>query len=81
MALRAAQIEAMRKAIGERIKYQREMLEMTRAELAKRANIHMHAVTYIERGSKDMRVSTYLKLCTVLGISTGLPGLTPTEDK
>lgn len=73
--LRAADFDSMKKAVGDRIYDQRVFLGLTQAELARKAGVRTQVVSYVERGLKDLRVSTYFKLCHALGLAVGLPGL------
>lgn len=73
--LRAAGFDSMKKSVGDRIYDQRMLLGLTQEQLAKKAGVRSHVVSYAERGLKDLRVSTYFKLCHALGLAVGLPGL------
>lgn len=73
--LQTSSLDHMRKAVGDRIYDQRVFLGLTQSELARKAGVRTQVVSYVERGLKDLRVSTYFKLCHALGLAVGLPGL------
>lgn len=56
--------------IGTRIKIQRELLGLTRDELAEKLDITPRFCYDIELGNKGMSISTLCKLSKVLNIST-----------
>lgn len=55
--------------IGVRIKTQRELLGITREELAEYLDVTPRFCYDLEQGNKGMSVNTLCKLCTVLNIS------------
>ena len=56
--------------IGNRIKKQRELLGMTREELAEQLDITPRFCYDLELGHKGMSITTLCKLCTTLDVST-----------
>lgn len=73
--LQASSLDRMRKAVGDRIYGRRMLLGLTQEQLAKKAGVRSHVVSYAERGLKDLRMSTYFKLCRALDLAVGLPEL------
>lgn len=69
-----SRLDHMRKAVGDRIYNRRMLLGLTQAELARKAGVCTQVVSYVERGLKDLRVSTYFKLCRALDLAAGLTG-------
>jgi transcriptional regulator with XRE-family HTH domain len=55
-------------AVGRNIKAQRKRRELTQEELAHRAGTHPVEVGRAERGVRDMRVSTVVKLARGLDV-------------
>ncbi|HSS05191.1 MAG TPA: helix-turn-helix transcriptional regulator [Solirubrobacterales bacterium] len=55
-------------AVGRNIRAQRKRRELTQEELAQRAGIHPVEVGRAERGTRDMRVSTVVKLAHGLDV-------------
>lgn len=57
------------KAIGKRLRAARTITGLSQAEFAQRANITRGYLSDIERGAKEMRVSTFRRVAKVAGIS------------
>lgn len=55
-------------AVGRNIKAQRKRGDLTQEELGHRAGMHPVEVGRAERGVRDMRVSTVVKLARGLGV-------------
>ena len=55
-------------AVGRNIKQHRKRRELTQEKLAYRAGMHPVEVGRAERGVRDMRVSTVVKLARGLGV-------------
>lgn len=74
-------------AIGARIRARREILNMTRADLAGRIPLNEKSVAEIEYGNRGVSVKTLFRLKQILGVSTdyileGISGdLTEEEQK
>jgi transcriptional regulator with XRE-family HTH domain len=62
-----AQLTAQRQAFGERLRAARREAGLTQEQLAERAGIDRAAVSEIERGLRDARLSTLLRIESVLG--------------
>ena len=58
------------KAIGIRIRTQRECLHLTREKMAEKLNVSSKFCADIEYGSKGMSIKTLLKLSQILNLST-----------
>ena len=58
-----------KKSIGKRIKMARYELEMSGAELSRRAGLGYGAISCLERGKTEPRLITAQKICAVLGIT------------
>lgn len=58
------------KAIGIRIRTQRESLHLTREKMAEKLNVSSKFCADIEYGSKGMSIKTLLKLSQILNLST-----------
>lgn len=58
------------KAIGIRIRTQRESLQLTREKMAEKLNVSSKFCSDIEYGSKGMSIKTLLKLSQILNLST-----------
>ena len=57
------------KAVGQRIKAAREKKSMTQEDLAARINISPTHVSVIERGTKILRIDTFVAIANVLEVS------------
>ncbi len=57
------------KQIGERIRVLREMRGLTMEKLAYESDISKGGLSEIERGMKEPRISTLVKICETLEIS------------
>lgn len=55
-------------AVGQNIRAQRKRRELTQEQLAHRAGTHPVEVGRVERGTRDMRVSTVVKLARGLEV-------------
>jgi len=62
-------IENLNKKIGERVRSQREYLDITREGLCNYVNISPQFLSEIERGVKGVSAETLYKLCEGLGVS------------
>jgi transcriptional regulator with XRE-family HTH domain len=62
-------VEEPKFAVGRNIKAERERRGLTQEELAHRAGMHPVEVGRAERGVRDMRVSTVVKLAHGLDVS------------
>jgi hypothetical protein len=58
-------------AVGKNIRANRRRLELTQEALAERCDMHPVEVGRAERGTRDLRVSTIVKLARGLGIPAG----------
>lgn len=56
-------------AVSDRIRAVRIQQKKTQAEIAEKAKISIRAYADIERGSVDMRVSSFLRICAALRIT------------
>ena len=59
-----------RKAIGRRIRFQREQLHLTREELAEKLEVSAKFCADIEYGMKGMSMTTLNRLSEILNLST-----------
>ena len=57
------------KAVGQRIKAAREKKSMTQEDLAARINISPTHVSVIERGTKTVRLDTFVAIANALDVS------------
>ena len=57
------------KALGRRVKQQRQLLSITQDELAERIGISCSFVGHIERGEKRFSIGTLVAVCNALRIS------------
>jgi len=57
-----------KKIIGANVRAQRKERDWTQERLAIKAGMHLNEVGRVERGVRDMRVSTVAKLAKALGI-------------
>lgn len=62
-----AQLLALRIAFGERLREARRAAGLTQEELVERAGIDRAAYSEIERGQRDARLSTLLRIESALG--------------
>jgi transcriptional regulator with XRE-family HTH domain len=62
-----AQLTARRRAFGERLRTARREAGLTQEQLAERAGTDRAAVSEIERGQRDARLSTLLRIEHALG--------------
>lgn len=60
----------LNKAIGKRVRLQREKLRMSREELSERIEVSSRFLADIELGSKGMSFQTLIRLSKVLHVST-----------
>jgi transcriptional regulator with XRE-family HTH domain len=60
--------KALVKAIGERIREQRQRLKMSQEELANEAEVPLSQIGRIERGENNPTISTLYVLAKALGI-------------
>jgi transcriptional regulator with XRE-family HTH domain len=63
----AAQLTARRRAFGDRLRVARREAGLTQEQLAERAGIDRAAYSEIERGHRDARLSTLLRIESALG--------------
>ena len=61
--------ERLTKAIGKRVRAARAITGLSQAEFAERAKITRGYLSDIERGAKEMKVSTFRRVAKVAGIS------------
>lgn len=61
-------MEEPKKIVGANIRAQRKQRDWTQERLAIEAGMHLNEVGRVERGVRDMRVSTVAKLAKALGI-------------
>ena len=55
--------------MGYRVRQQRELNQLTQAQLAEKAGVTMSFIGHIERGEKKASVDTVVALCNALAIS------------
>ncbi|MFT3864493.1 MAG: helix-turn-helix transcriptional regulator [Solirubrobacterales bacterium] len=55
--------------VGRRIRSRRRFLDMTQEELAFRSEVHRTQFTLIERGRRQPRIHTLIRIATVLDLS------------
>lgn len=67
--------EKLLKEIGSKIIKLREELEMTQEELAYNAGIDRTYISGIEKGERNISVTTYTKLAEALGVNINLAEL------
>ena len=63
-----AQLIARRIAFGNRLRVARREVGLTQEQLAERAGIDRAAYSEIERGQRDARLSTLLRIESALGV-------------
>lgn len=68
----SAQLLARRIAFGERLRTARQRACLTQEDLAERAGIDRSAFSEIERGLRDARLSTLLRIEVALGAELGM---------
>ncbi len=56
------------KQIGKAIKDRRKVMQMTQQELAKYCDLSHTGIGKIEMGKADVKITTLLKLCKILGL-------------
>ncbi len=56
------------KQIGKMIKDRRKIMNMTQQELAKYCDLSHTGIGKIEMGKADVKITTLLKLCKILGL-------------
>ena len=56
------------KQIGKMIKDRRKIMNMTQQELAKYCDLSHPGIGKIEMGKADVKITTLLKLCKILGL-------------
>ncbi len=64
--------------LGRRLVLARKKQRYTQAELAKEAGLGVVTVIRIERG-QDAQLSSWIKICSVLGVTPALDALLPEE--
>lgn len=62
-----AELHSLRLAFGDRLRAARREAGLTQEQLAERAGIDRAAVSEIERGQRDARLSTLLRIESALG--------------
>lgn len=60
-----------KKRVGQNIKTRRTELGITQEEAAERCHIHPVEFARAERGLRDLRISTIVKIATGLGVAAG----------
>ena len=55
---------------GERLRAERESINLTQNELAKRLNVSVRTISYWENGQRECDFDTLIKLATILETST-----------
>lgn len=65
-------------AVGNKLLAIRKRLGLTQAELAEQAGLSGRTYADIERGTVNMRIETFLRICSVLGVT---PNEILTEEK
>ena len=71
--------------VGRNIRKRRAVLDISRAELARRAELSYSEVSAVERGEREPRASTLLKITSALEFTlsdlyAGVSWVTPAED-
>lgn len=56
-------------SVGHKIQMLRQASGLTQARLAEKTNIPQGAISNIEKGERDMTVSTLVNLCAAMGVS------------
>jgi transcriptional regulator with XRE-family HTH domain len=59
------------KAFGERLKELRGDLDLSQDDVAREADIHPTAIGRLERGSREPRLTTILRVARGLGVNPG----------
>lgn len=59
----------MKKEIGQRIKYFRQLNNISREDLANKLEISVHTLAKYEQGQREANYEILLKLCSILNIS------------
>lgn len=67
-----AQLHSLRLAFGERLRMARRETGLTQEQVAERAGIDRAAYSEIERGQRDARLSTLLRIESALGAHLNL---------
>lgn len=57
------------RALGKRVKQQRQMLDITQEALAEKAGVSCSFIGHIERGEKKASIETLICLCNALKVS------------
>ncbi len=58
--------------LGKQIKYYRLKMNLSQEELANRANVHRTYIGMVERGEKNITISSLKKIATALEIDISL---------
>ncbi len=72
--------ETTNKAIGRRIREQRELLGYTREQFAEKMDISNRFAADIELGNRGMSIETLIKICGILSVSADYILLGKNED-
>jgi len=70
-------VDEMLKGLGARLCEQRLASRLTQDELAKRAGISKRSLERLEKAEADPRLSAFIAVCQVLGLSQGFNTLVP----
>ncbi|MBE5773331.1 MAG: helix-turn-helix transcriptional regulator [Clostridiales bacterium] len=57
------------RALGKRVRQQRQMAEITQEALAEKAGVSCSFIGHIERGEKKASIETLVCLCNAMGVS------------
>jgi transcriptional regulator with XRE-family HTH domain len=72
MGMRKAKKNEKELAISERLKYLRNLRQLSQAELARTSGVSQATVAQIESGRKDPSVTTLKKLASALDVTIGI---------
>lgn len=72
--------EEILNAIGERVCQQRLSRRLTQDELAKRAGISKRSLERLEKAESNPRLSAFVAVCQVLGLTRGFDTLIPAVE-
>ena len=67
-------------ALGARLAQRRLSRRLTQDELAKRAGLSKRTVERLETAKGDVRLSAFVAVCQVLGLTEGFDALTPSVE-
>jgi len=70
-------VDEMMKALGFRLCQQRLANRLTQDELARRAGISKRSLERLEKAESDPRLSAFVAVCQVLGLSQGFSAMVP----